>query len=87
MQTNGFPHLHFSHFHSDFRRTPPRLTLEVVNSLVHLDGLPDRRPLLPAKEVTQIFEVVLILVKRFRHLADACAWGWSGRSAQQPRWK
>ena len=71
MQTNAFPHVALSAFLST--RTSDglrRLTLEVVNSLVHLDGLPDRRPLLPTKEVAQLFEVVLILVERFRHLAD-----------------
>ena len=47
-----------------------RLTLEVVYSLVHLDGLPDRWPLLPAEEVAQLLEVFLILVERFRHLGD-----------------
>ena len=52
-----------------------RLTLEVVNSLVHLDGLPDRRPLLPTKEVAQFFEVILILVERSRHLAMPIDWG------------
>ena len=50
-----------------------RLTLEVVYSLVHLDGLPDRRSLLPAEEVAQLLEVFLILVERFRHLGDAWA--------------
>ena len=55
-----------------------RLTLEVVYSLVHLDSLPDRRPLLSAEEVAQLLEVFLILVERFRHLGDAWSvWKWA----------
>ena len=40
-----------------------RLTLKVVHPLVHLDRLPDSRPLLPSEEVAELLEVVLVLVK------------------------
>ena len=40
-----------------------RLTLKVVHPLVHLDRLPNSRPLLPSEEVAELLEVVLVLVK------------------------